>query len=123
MTKVITETSRAEVITRQVDLQANQTDVPRLAWTRLVDVKANCSSAATGNDRNTAAKQPTPWRYVGDAVNPDTDERHCPALKSKCNKYHKRGHWEQVSLSKGVREVEEEQSYFLGEVSTENKSA
>ncbi|KAK7878017.1 hypothetical protein WMY93_031330 [Mugilogobius chulae] len=46
------------------------------------------------------------------------DVRKCPALKSKCNKCHKHGHWERVCRSKAVREVTEEteQTYFLGEI-------
>lgn len=45
------------------------------------------------------------------------DERHCPALKSKCNKCHKKRHWERKCHSKAVREVTSEkhvQSHFLG---------
>lgn len=45
---------------------------PQLAWMQLVDVRANNSREANGNDVDTAAKQPTKWRNVGDAANPDT---------------------------------------------------
>lgn len=62
------------------------------------------------------------WRNVGDPVSPSTpDEKKCPALKSKCNKCHKKGHWEHACHSKAVRESIEEvkQLYFVGEVGRE----
>lgn len=46
------------------------------------------------------------------------EERRCPALKSKCNKCQRKGHWERACHSKAVKEVTEDMNkfHFLGEV-------
>ena len=123
LAKVIAETRQAEEITKQVNLQASGPDTD----TPLANVDAV--------DRREDRRQRTGWQRRGNSgrtANSDeecsrcgkpqhSDERKCPALKSKCNKCHKKGHWERACLSKGVREVEEEQPYFLGAVSAEGE--
>ena len=48
-----------------------------------------------------AAREPTQRMSVGDVVSQHSDEKRCPALKSKC---HKNGHWERKCQKSSLKQ-------------------
>ena len=114
-----------EVVTKQVSLQANRPE-PQLANINAVKWKnGQYGKKSHDNMRQGDSSQGAYTKEeCGRCGKPQhSDEKRCPALKSKCNKCHKNGHREHKCQSKAVREVtseQPEQTYFLGAVDHEN---
>lgn len=118
---VIERVRQADEVMRHINLQANRPD------TQLANVQAV-------RRKGGQYKKKTQWQeYMGQGVQPKeecgrcgkpqhSDERQCPALKSKCNKCQKKGHWERKCRTKAMREVTSEppEQYFLGAVNRQN---
>ncbi len=123
LAQVIERARQAEVVAWQMNHQANRPNAQTANINTFKRKDGQYKKKAQHHDNsNMGAHSKEECGRCGKPQH--SDERHCPALKSKCKRCSKKGHWEPKCYSKAVREVTSEQleqTFFLGAVNREDK--
>uniref|UniRef100_A0A3B4U8Y0 ribonuclease H n=1 Tax=Seriola dumerili TaxID=41447 RepID=A0A3B4U8Y0_SERDU len=125
LAQVIEQVRQAEEITKQVSLQSNQPEArpANVDFVRRRDSRQKKKRWQQRGNTGPTTHNMGDHGKCGRCGKPrHSEERRCPALQSKCNKCHRKGHWERECHSKAVSEITEgeKQIYFLGEVGRED---